>query len=56
MALIWDKKLKPFVEQYAKDEEKFTRDFQAAFSKLLELGVPFEAPCTPAPSTPSPQA
>ena len=56
MALIWDKKLKPYVEQYAKDDEKFASDFSAAFSKLLELGVPFEAPGTPAPSSPVSQA
>lgn len=56
MALVWDKKFKPFVEAYAKDDEKFARDFSAAFSKLLELGVPFEAPGTPAPGTPKPSA
>jgi cytochrome c peroxidase len=26
---------------YAADEELFFKDFAAAFSKLLELGVPF---------------
>ena len=39
MALIWDSKFKPIVEEYAKDKESFYRDFSAAFSKLLELGV-----------------
>jgi len=29
------------VEAYAKDEQLFFKDFAAAFSKLLELGVPF---------------
>lgn len=56
MALIWDKKLKPYVLEYAEDEEKFTADFSKAFSKLLELGVPFEAPGTPAPASPQPKA
>lgn len=56
MALIWDKKLRPYVEQYAKNEEKFAQDFSAAFSKLLELGVPFHAPGTPAPHAPGVQA
>ena len=51
MALIWDKKLKPYVKQYAEDEEKFFKDFAAAFVKLLELGVPFDNP-QPAPHTP----
>ena len=73
MALIWDKKFKPYVQQYAQDEELFFKvppttsccgsclpclsitclqlsegqthgmlqDFAAAFSKLMELGVPF---------------
>jgi cytochrome c peroxidase len=29
------------VELYAKDEDLFFKDFAAAFSKLLELGVSF---------------
>jgi cytochrome c peroxidase len=40
MWLIWDRKLKPYVQKYAKDEEAFNADFAAAFAKLLELGVP----------------
>jgi cytochrome c peroxidase len=40
MWLIWDKKLKPYVQKYAKDDEAFNADFAAAFAKLLELGVP----------------
>ena len=56
MALIWDKKFKPYVEKYAKDEEAFFADFSAAFNKLLELGVPFEEPGKPAPATPAPAA
>ncbi|CAL5220123.1 g2078 [Coccomyxa viridis] len=48
MALIWDKKFKPYVELYAKDQDRFFEDFSAAFSRLLELGVPFpeSAPAT----------
>jgi len=38
MALIWDKKFRPYVDLYAKDEETFFKDFSAAFQKLLELG------------------
>ncbi|MEW5302225.1 MAG: hypothetical protein WDW36_005027 [Sanguina aurantia] len=41
MALLWDKKLKVWVDAYAKDGDLFAKDFAAAFSKLLELGVPF---------------
>ncbi|KAK4054353.1 heme peroxidase [Microbotryomycetes sp. JL221] len=39
-ALIQDKKMRPYVEQYAKDENKFFEDFSAVFKKLVELGVP----------------
>ena len=41
MWLIWDKSFKKYVDLYAKDEDKFFADFAAAFSKLMELGVPF---------------
>lgn len=44
MALLWDKKFRKYVDLYAKDEAKFLEDFAAAFSKLMELGVPFPAP------------
>lgn len=40
MALVWDRKFKPYVDEYAKDEDKFFKDFAAAFGKLLALGVP----------------
>jgi len=43
MALLWDRKFKQYVDLYAKDEETFFKDFAAAFSKLMELGVPFPA-------------
>ena len=42
MALVKDKAFRQYVEDYAKDADKFYRDFSAVFSKLLELGVPFE--------------
>lgn len=41
MALIQDKKFRPYVEQYAKDMDKFFGDFQGVVVKLFELGVPF---------------
>ena len=40
MALLWDKNFRSVAEQYAKDDTLFFKDFAAAFSKLLELGVP----------------
>lgn len=43
MAMILDPEFKKYVELYAKDEEAFFKDFAKAFSKLLELGVPFPA-------------
>ncbi len=42
MSLLNDKSMKQWVELYAKDSAKFHVDFASAFSKLLELGVPFE--------------
>eukprot|EP01038_Epipyxis_sp_PR26KG_P004687 gene4687-6583_t len=42
LALIQDKEFRKYVELYAKDEKAFFDDFAAAFSKLLELGVPFK--------------
>jgi len=54
MALIGDKKLKKYVKEYAENEEKFAKDFTAAFVKLLELGVPFDNPGAPAPASPKP--
>jgi cytochrome c peroxidase len=44
IALIQDPEFKKVVELYAKDEDLFFKDFSAAFSKLLELGVPFPKP------------
>jgi len=41
IALIKDPEFKKIVELYAKDEDVFFKDFAKAFSKLLELGVPF---------------
>lgn len=39
ICLITDPKFRPFVEAYAKDKDLFFKDFAAAFSKLLKLGV-----------------
>jgi cytochrome c peroxidase len=41
MVLVVDPEFKRYVELYASNEEAFFKDFAAAFSKLLELGVPF---------------
>lgn len=43
MCLLTDKKFKKWVDLYAKDEEKFAADFSAAWTKLMELGVPAPA-------------
>ena len=39
LALVQDAKMRPIVEEYAKDEKKFFADFAAAWIKLQELGV-----------------
>jgi len=39
LALVSDPKMRPIVEEYAKDEAKFFKDFAAAWTKLIELGV-----------------
>ena len=41
MALSQDKSFKKYVEQYAKDQDLFFKDFAGAVTKLFELGVPF---------------
>jgi len=41
LALVEDPAFKKYVEIYAKDQKKFFEDFSSAFTKLLELGVPF---------------
>jgi len=43
LAFIQDPSFRKHVEAYAHDEQLFFKDFAAAFSKLLELGVPFPA-------------
>lgn len=43
IALILDPEFKKYVAMYAKDEDLFFKDFAKAFSKLLELGVPFSS-------------
>lgn len=44
IALVQDPEFRKYVEMYAKDEDLFFSDFAKAFSKLLELGVPFPKP------------
>lgn len=43
MALVQDKKFKPWVEKYAKDNDAFFKDFSSVIVRLFELGVPFAA-------------
>eukprot|EP00891_Asterochloris_glomerata_P008407 jgi/Astpho2/8407/Aster-01462 len=50
LALVWDTKLRPYVEEYAKDGDKFFTDFAAAYHKLLHLGVPVSEPGKHAPA------
>ncbi|CAJ0646669.1 15295_t:CDS:2, partial [Entrophospora sp. SA101] len=40
IALTKDKKMRPWVEKYAKDEELWFKDFSEVFHKLEELGIP----------------
>jgi len=47
MALRTDPKFREFAELYAKDEQLFFKDFAAAFSKLLSLGVAPPPPAKP---------
>ncbi|KAI9473889.1 MAG: heme peroxidase [Benjaminiella poitrasii] len=42
LAMYNDKEFKKYFDLYAKDQDKFYEDFTAAFTKLLELGVPFK--------------
>lgn len=39
-SLTTDKNFRKYAQKYAEDEQAFFDDFSAAFSKLLELGVP----------------
>lgn len=41
-ALVKDSAFKKHVQTYAKDQDKFFKDFAAAFGTLIELGVPSE--------------
>ena len=41
LAIRDDRVLSAIAKSYAKDEKQFFSDFSSAFSKLLELGVPF---------------
>jgi len=40
LALVQDSKMRPIVEEYAKNEKQFFEDFSKAWIKLIELGVP----------------
>jgi hypothetical protein len=40
LALVKDANFRPIVEEYAKDERLFFREFASAFGKLLALGCP----------------
>jgi len=42
MWLIWDKDFKKYVQEFAKDNDKFFEAFAQAYAKLLELGVAFK--------------
>ncbi|EKG21461.1 peroxidase [Macrophomina phaseolina MS6] len=42
-ALVQDKKFKPWVERYAKDQDAFFKDFSNVVMRLFELGVPFQS-------------
>lgn len=55
MVLLWDRSFKKYVNEYANDEDKFFQDFATAFSRLLELGVPFSQDA-PAAASPKPRA
>lgn len=41
IAFLHDKKMRSFVEEYAKDQDSFFKDFTQAFTKLIELGAKF---------------
>ncbi|KFH45785.1 Cytochrome c peroxidase-like protein [Hapsidospora chrysogenum ATCC 11550] len=41
MVLVQDKKFRPWVEKYAKDNDAFFKDFSDVVTRLFELGVPF---------------
>lgn len=43
ISLLSDPEFKKWVEVYAKDQDRFFRDFAKAFAKLLELGVDLTA-------------
>ena len=44
LVLLQDKKFLKYVKVYAKDGDKFNKDFTAAFQKLEELGTTGLAP------------
>jgi cytochrome c peroxidase len=42
LALLSDSSFRSYVELYAKDKDRFFKDFSAVYAKLMELGVPFK--------------
>lgn len=40
MAMKWDPEFRKYSEIYAKDQDAFFKDFQVAFGKLINFGVP----------------
>ncbi len=42
LALVQDAELRKIVEEFAKDEGVFFKEFASAFGKLMELGVTFK--------------
>mmetsp|Transcript_7335 Transcript_7335/g.10941 ORF Transcript_7335/g.10941 Transcript_7335/m.10941 type:complete len:361 (+) Transcript_7335:47-1129(+) len=42
MAMIWDKRFHAIVEEFAKNEDAFFKEFSTAWTKLIELGVNFK--------------
>lgn len=53
IALIQDPKFKPWVELYARDQDRFFRDFANVFAKLISLGCPPECDPFRLPSRPT---
>lgn len=52
MAFLSDPAFRKHVDVYAADEQRFFGDFAKAFTKLLELGVPFPAGAADPPAEP----
>lgn len=46
VALVQDPAFRAIVDEFARNEEVFFKEFSSAFAKLLELGVPFPTGCS----------